>query len=97
LPKKEKRVGTVHTTQGKEADVVILVLGGSMDDLDRRVWAARTPNIVNVAVSRARRQLAIVGDYERWSAQPYFSVLARHVGDRPGQIKRVDGSRSPRS
>lgn len=93
--KKNKRVGTVHTTQGKEAEVVILVLGGSVTDLDKRVWAARTPNVLNVAVSRAKRQLAVVGDFERWSKQQYFSVLAGHVGDGPGKIKRVDGSIRP--
>ncbi|MFE7508956.1 DEAD/DEAH box helicase [Promicromonospora sp. NPDC057488] len=93
--KKNKRIGTVHTTQGKEAEVVILVLGGSMEDLDRSVWAARSPNVVNVAVSRAKRQLAVVGDLGRWSKQHYFSVLAGHVRDEPGQIKRVDGSVRP--
>lgn len=93
--KKDRRVGTVHTTQGKEAEVVILVLGGSVTDLDRRVWAARTPNVLNVAVSRAKRQLAVVGDFGRWSKQQYFSVLAGHVGEEPGQIKRVDGSVRP--
>jgi superfamily I DNA and/or RNA helicase len=93
--KKDRRVGTVHTTQGKEAEVVILVLGGSVTDLDRIVWAARTPNVLNVAVSRAKRQLAVVGDLGRWSKQPYFLALARHVGEEPGQIKRVDGSVRP--
>lgn len=93
--KKDKRVGTVHTTQGKEAEVVILVLGGSVTDLDRTVWAARTPNVLNVAVSRAKRQLAVVGDLGRWSKQDYFSVLAGHVGEEPRQIKRVDGSVRP--
>lgn len=93
--KKDRRVGTVHTTQGKEAEVVILVLGGSVTDLDKRVWAARSPNVLNVAVSRAKRQLAVVGDFGRWSKQHYFSVLAGHVGEEPGQIKRVDGSVRP--
>jgi superfamily I DNA and/or RNA helicase len=93
--RQDKRIGTVHTTQGKEAEVVILVLGGSVTDLDRTVWAARTPNVLNVAVSRAKRQLAVVGDFRRWSKQHYFSVLAGHVGEEPGQIKRVDGSVRP--
>jgi hypothetical protein len=93
--KKDKRIGTVHTTQGKEAEVVILVLGGSVTDLDRTVRAAQTPNVLNVAVSRAQRQLAVVGDLGRWSKQHYFKILARHVGAEPGQIKRVDGSVRP--
>lgn len=89
------RVGTIHTTQGKEADVVILVLGGSVDDDGARAWAARTPNLLNVAVSRARRRIAVIGDFDRWSKHPHFSTLAQHVGDGYEQIKRVDGSRAP--
>lgn len=90
------KVGTIHTAQGQEAEVVILVLGGSVTDLSREVWAARTPNVLNVAVSRARRQLAVIGDLGRWSKQRHFSVLAGCVGDEPRAIKRVDGTAPPR-
>ncbi|MDT8913589.1 AAA domain-containing protein [Amycolatopsis sp. PS_44_ISF1] len=73
---KAARVGTVHTTQGKEADIVILVLGTATDQEGARDWASRTPNLLNVAVTRARRRLIVIGDYQNWSKHPNFSVLA---------------------
>jgi AAA domain/Alpha-L-arabinofuranosidase C-terminal domain len=52
------RVGTIHTFQGREADSVILVLGApNASQKGARVWAGLTPNIVNVAVSRAKQNL----------------------------------------
>ncbi|MEO3765105.1 AAA domain-containing protein [Streptomyces sp. B5E4] len=73
-----KRYGTVHQTQGKEADIVILVLGTGTDQDGSRDWAAKTPNLLNVAVTRARRRLIVIGDYDTWSQHRYFKELARH-------------------
>lgn len=69
-------VGTVHTFQGKEREVVILLLGGATDGAIR--WAAGTPNVLNVAVTRAERRLYVIGDRSRWMRQD----LARSLGDR---------------
>jgi hypothetical protein len=69
-------VGTIHTVQGQEAEVVIIVLGSSSEAERARRWAAEKPNLLNVAVSRARRRLYVIGDRSRWSRQRYFSVLS---------------------
>ncbi|MFE7671201.1 DEAD/DEAH box helicase [Streptomyces albidoflavus] len=73
-----KRYGTVHTTQGKEADIVILVLGTGAGQVGSRNWAAQKPNLLNVAVTRARRRLIVIGDHDAWSRHRYFGDLARH-------------------
>jgi len=63
-----KSVGTVHTFQGKEAEAAVLLLGGrTQGAID---WAAETPNVLNVAVTRARRRLYVIGDRNAWAQAP---------------------------
>ncbi|WP_433259616.1 DEAD/DEAH box helicase (plasmid) [Streptosporangium sp. CA-135522] len=78
-PFKDVEAGTVHTAQGKEADVVILVLGGDPGSPGAKRWAAQRPNLLNVAVSRAKRRLYVIGNHAQWSQQRHFDVLARDL------------------
>lgn len=81
-------VGTVHTMQGKEADVVVLVLGTNPDQISARRWAAARPNLLNVAVSRARRRLYVVGNRKSWESLNYFSTLAASLPPWPSRVDR---------
>ena len=63
--------------QGKEADIVVLVLGGSNGG--QRGWAAETPNLLNVAVSRAKRRLYVIGNRDLWKQRQYFNQLAARL------------------
>ncbi|MDS7928359.1 AAA domain-containing protein [Acinetobacter sp. V102_4] len=69
--------GTVHTFQGKEADIVFLVLGTAKERIGEgaRAWASSTPNLLNVAVTRAKSRLYIIGNVHTWSKMNYFSTL----------------------
>lgn len=69
--------GTVHTFQGKEAEVVFLVLGTAPDQegAGARAWAASKPNLLNVAITRAKHRLYVIGDENQWRGLPNFGEL----------------------
>lgn len=71
-----RRVGTVHTFQGKEASVVVFVLGCDEGMRGSARWAGERPNLVNVAVTRARQRLYVVGSLSLWHNQGVFSEVA---------------------
>jgi superfamily I DNA and/or RNA helicase len=68
--------GTIHTAQGKEANIVILVLGGNPQRAGAKSWAASKPNLLNVAVSRAKRRLYVIANRSEWATHRHFDVLA---------------------
>lgn len=64
--------GTIHTMQGKEAPVVIMVLGGTSESLGARNWAVSEPNLLNVAATRAKRRFYVIGDSDDWKNRALF-------------------------
>jgi hypothetical protein len=75
----DARAGTVHNFQGSEADAVILDLvndephwrvGMMMPDFDDR-----TKRLLNVAVTRARRRLVVIGDFKYIEKCAYRAFL----------------------
>ncbi|MBI3775915.1 MAG: DNA2/NAM7 family helicase, partial [Gammaproteobacteria bacterium] len=73
----DHKVGTVHRAQGKEADIVLLVLGGNPKKHGAKDWAAKKPNLLNVAASRAKQRLYVVGNKLEWGKRRHFEVAAR--------------------
>lgn len=71
LPK-EMTSGTIHTMQGKEAAVIIMVLGGSSTSAGARNWAVSKPNLLNVAATRAKQRFYVIGDRSDWEGRPLF-------------------------
>ncbi len=69
----EQCIGTVHTFQGKEADQVIFLLGCDKNSLSAVKWV--NTNIVNVAVTRAKYRLYIIGDYTVWQHSSLFQKV----------------------
>jgi len=72
--------------QGRQADTVILVLGAPESAQARaRSWAANSPNIINVAVSRAQQNFYVVGSRGAWGGIGHATELANlPSGPAPG-------------
>ena len=72
----KSNIGTVHTFQGKEAKIVFFVVGTDKTTDGAASWAFGKPNLLNVAVTRAKKEFYVVGDRERLSQKPFISVAA---------------------
>ena len=85
--RREGRITTVHKSQGREWDTVILsVVDGRFD----RPWFTDTLNpksgglyVVNTAISRARKRLVVVCDRHYWSEQDPAQLIAPIVEAAP--------------
>lgn len=76
---KKIECGTIHRFQGKEADVVFLVLGGDPRSQGARNWVSQKPNMLNVALTRAKKRFYVVGNKSLWSNCDYFNVMAKEL------------------
>lgn len=63
----DNNIGTVHTFQGKEAKVVIYMLGCQSDDSANGAIKWVNANNVNVAFTRAREYIYVIGDAVKWA------------------------------
>jgi len=72
-----RRIGTIHTFQGREADIVFLILGCDHSKQGAADWAGATPHLCNVAITRAKRRLYVLGDVDLWHRRGVFSDLQK--------------------
>jgi superfamily I DNA and/or RNA helicase len=75
-----ERIGTVHEAQGREAEAVILVLGAPHPaQTGARGWAGGRPNLLNVAVTRAKEAVYVIGNRQFWRNVGVFKELDRRL------------------
>ncbi|MDD5873406.1 MAG: AAA domain-containing protein, partial [Clostridia bacterium] len=74
----DSHVGTVHTFQGKGASEVVFMLGCDASSKGAVCWV--NENIVNVAVSRAKYRLYVIGDKELWYECKSMRILQHRIG-----------------
>ncbi len=73
-------VGTVHTFQGKEAPEVFFLLGCDWST-GKGTFSFVSENILNVAVSRAKLRLCVVGSRSLWSKRNgNFARMSELIG-----------------
>ena len=80
----DNNVGTVHTFQGQGTDEVIFLLGCDKNATGAANWVNR--NIVNVAVTRAKFRIYLVGDRTVWTCKP-VKVARERTGNVTGADK----------
>lgn len=101
------RVGTVHTFQGGQQDVILLSLvAGERMRSSAVSWLCREVNLWNVAITRARSHLIVFGDRDFWSVRagmPHALLDAAEAkaapaspGTEPGQLHQLVGDRLQR-
>ncbi|RKR90543.1 caspase domain-containing protein [Micromonospora pisi] len=74
---------TIHRFQGSERDIMVVSPVGAHGIRDRtRDWLVHQTNLWNVAITRARSQLVVVGDRSWWSGQRGL-LTALAAGPRP--------------
>ena len=82
-------IGTVHTFQGREAREVIFLLGCDESSSGAVGWVR--PNIVNVAASRAKSRLYVIGDSSVWRINPSVwkmkRILDRYYIDKLDELR----------
>ena len=71
----DSHIGTVHTFQGKEAAEVIFLLG--CDEKARAAVRWVSTNIVNVAVTRAKYRLCVIGDFSVWQHSATMCIVKK--------------------
>lgn len=92
----KSRIGTVHTFQGKEEALVLMVLGVDAEHAGSATWAASKPNLLNVALTRAQQYFYMVGAAEVWREQPYFgAAYARLPSRSPAEFLADVGAAAP--
>jgi hypothetical protein len=97
-------VGTAHTFQGNERDIMIFspVLSPGLPEGSLR-WLDREDHLLNVAITRARAQLIVLGNWDYCHSLPLSSKYRRladyvggelgHVVHRIGQLPLLGGER----
>lgn len=75
----QRRVGTIHTAQGREAGIVILVLGGG-DQSGPKNWLAKKPKMVEMAVPHAKKGGPILSGIARDDTEILYFVQAIPIG-----------------
>lgn len=73
------KIGTVHTFQGKEADIVIFLSSCDESKKGAIYWADSSPNLLNVALTRAKKFFIAIGEKQQYKNTRYFSKMIKEL------------------
>ncbi|WCN09322.1 DEAD/DEAH box helicase [Marinomonas mediterranea] len=75
----KNNIGTIHTFQGKEASTVIMCMSACSETntIGGARWVNNKPNMLNVALTRAKKQFFFIGAVKDW----HFGRFTKHCFD----------------
>jgi ATP-dependent RNA/DNA helicase IGHMBP2 len=85
LPK-EMRINTIDSFQGQEKEIIILSLVRSNDDGD--IGFLKDYRRMNVAITRAKEQLFVIGDSATIGADPFYNAFLSYI-EKNGNYRTV--------
>jgi ATP-dependent RNA/DNA helicase IGHMBP2 len=85
LPK-QMRISTIDSFQGQEKEIIILSLVRSNDDGD--IGFLKDYRRMNVAITRAKDQLFVIGDSATIGADPFYNALLGYI-EKNGNYRTV--------
>ena len=88
--KRHITVGTVDGFQGQERDVIVISL--VRDNADGSIGFLRDLRRMNVAMTRARKKLIIVGNAQTLSRHRFYRALIEHIKERGDFIEAAPNS-----
>ncbi|PTU87980.1 ATPase [Staphylococcus pasteuri] len=80
----DKSIGTVHTFQGKEAQKVYFIVGTDNTQDGAVNWSCEKPNLLNVAVTRAKKEFYVIGDLNRIHLKPFYEIIYKELNVKNG-------------
>lgn len=83
-------IGTVHSFQGQEKEIIIL--STVIDDTQKNsgiMFVGKKPNFLNVAFTRAKKQLIIIGNYEAYKNSNNYLKNAIDTIEKYGYIYSI--------
>ncbi len=85
-------IGTVHSLQGAEREIIIFSTVYTSRDITARMLNDK-PNLINVAVSRAKECLMVFGDTKILDsgASNYAGILGQHMFKSGIDLRKLDG------
>src|SRR5699024_1076345 len=70
-----KYIGTVHTFQVKEAHKVYSVVSTDNTQDGAVNWSCEKTNLLNVAVTRAKKEFYVISDLRRIQTKPFYEII----------------------